>query len=586
MQDNTELYGANDFRNYSELYHHGILGQKWGVRRYQNSDGSLTDEGRKRYGITDEKIEKMAARAEKQGDKLAKRAKKVAEKNGIDISEKPTTKQEPKIKLPKEIEYDIAKTIAQEREKQGQKIVDAKEAAKLEKQIEKAMGGRKINYDAVQKLQNARDLKIKDLSEDEIEAGRVTMLGDSKQAKAIGIGAAIGATAMTAVAAGEAAAFPPGALALGAVGITWGATAGATVGAIVSTAGSKRVKEASKTYEKLENDFREDLAKKLSKKYANDPRIKEAVEKQFKDADIAEANRRNSRMMQQQMIQQQNQIMQQQIQQQTQMMIQQQIDTQIQMQIQNQINNQIQNQINMQTMQMNNMYMSDHGSDELYHHGVKGQKWGVRRYQNSDGSLTAEGKEHYSKSGGSSSMTNAMKIIENGGKDISDPLQRIEAVTEDCWEPGWRKWNDPKERKRAQDAADLGIKAIRKMNNRTPIDDEDELDVNYWMKSGYTREQAIEKNRENNRDWFLFEDQTIGLPMIADLVNQGYSAKQVSKMIDIVDKADTEGQASREENAKRLSQRAQIANFNIQYNTYKDTGKNFAKACEEAKKEK
>lgn len=114
MQDNTELYGANDFRNY-ELYHHGILGQKWGVRRYQNSDGSLTDEGRKRYGITDEKIEKMAARAEKQGDKLAKRAKKVAEKNGIDISEKPTTKQESKIKLPKEIEDDIAKTIAQER---------------------------------------------------------------------------------------------------------------------------------------------------------------------------------------------------------------------------------------------------------------------------------------------------------------------------------------------------------------------------------------------------------------------------------------------------------------------------------------
>ena len=33
----------------NELYHHGILGQKWGVRRYQNEDGSLTPEGRKRY---------------------------------------------------------------------------------------------------------------------------------------------------------------------------------------------------------------------------------------------------------------------------------------------------------------------------------------------------------------------------------------------------------------------------------------------------------------------------------------------------------------------------------------------------------
>ena len=32
-----------------ELSHHGILGQKWGVRRYQNPDGSLTAAGKKRY---------------------------------------------------------------------------------------------------------------------------------------------------------------------------------------------------------------------------------------------------------------------------------------------------------------------------------------------------------------------------------------------------------------------------------------------------------------------------------------------------------------------------------------------------------
>lgn len=32
-----------------EIYHHGIKGQKWGIRRYQNADGSLTPEGQKRY---------------------------------------------------------------------------------------------------------------------------------------------------------------------------------------------------------------------------------------------------------------------------------------------------------------------------------------------------------------------------------------------------------------------------------------------------------------------------------------------------------------------------------------------------------
>lgn len=34
-------------------------------------------------------------------------------------------------------------------------------------------------------------------------------------------------------------------------------------------------------------------------------------------------------------------------------------------------------------------------NSELYHWGIKGMKWGVRRYQNKDGTLTPAGKKHY-----------------------------------------------------------------------------------------------------------------------------------------------------------------------------------------------
>ena len=89
----------------NELMHWGIKGMKWGVRRYQNKDGSLTPAGKKRYDNEmaklkeEEKIAKNKLRTQAKLNKLDEKRKEIeALKSGKPITKSTKRSSKPSVK--------------------------------------------------------------------------------------------------------------------------------------------------------------------------------------------------------------------------------------------------------------------------------------------------------------------------------------------------------------------------------------------------------------------------------------------------------------------------------------------------------
>ena len=103
------------------LQHHGVLGMKWGIRRYQNKDGTLTNAGKKRYAKElarvkeQEQILKNKQKTQAKIDKLNERRKKIEDARDGDTKPKQPTKRSIKDLSEEELRAKVARLELEKR---------------------------------------------------------------------------------------------------------------------------------------------------------------------------------------------------------------------------------------------------------------------------------------------------------------------------------------------------------------------------------------------------------------------------------------------------------------------------------------
>lgn len=140
--------------NDKELQHHGIKGQRWGQRRYQNKDGSLTPAGQKRYNKEMEKLkaDKAKLRSEK---KVAAERKKTQDKlDKLEAEKKKVAEQRKALKEGDKKKDDVSEETPEQKRERLLKSVDAKELYKNKELLTDAEINARINrIDLENKLQ-------------------------------------------------------------------------------------------------------------------------------------------------------------------------------------------------------------------------------------------------------------------------------------------------------------------------------------------------------------------------------------------------------------------------------------------------
>ena len=158
--------GGNDMWTYNyttELWHHGIMGMKWGIRRYQNPDGSLTIAGKIRYGNKNRleaSVNKKAAKLQRKYNDLT--GKSIRQNNAA----KDKTKEEARKKDSK------SKSISEMSSEELQAAINRINLEKIYLQAMESVNPRKVN------LGQKFIYSFKDQAVNSISKGAAEALGD------------------------------------------------------------------------------------------------------------------------------------------------------------------------------------------------------------------------------------------------------------------------------------------------------------------------------------------------------------------------------------------------------------------------
>lgn len=150
-----------------------------------------------------------------------------------------------------------------------------------------------------------------------------------------------------------------------------------------------------------------------------------------------------------------------------------------------------------------------HSDDELMHYGVKGMKWGVRRYQRKDGSLTGAGKRRLKKAlRGDTELKNTDKVYR---EKVAKPLKKSKEYARMKDTTDFLKAIGDEARRQGVDPSRIMLDSATSKTVRTVMDDYTKkgsslVRENYQDLASATLRDVGLEDTQKGRDWLVKRD--------------------------------------------------------------------------------